>query len=428
VALILRLAFLQSLIASFGEGRLATFSPDMRNYWESAQRIFHETRFDDETILIFGPGYPTFVAAVGAIVGMDPYRILTVQIVLSSLTGILLALLVTEITGRRTYGLIAGALYATSLLAVEIAAFMWSEAVFLLMLTTSLLLLIRGLRIGSYWYHLLSGGLLACAILTRSFGQFIPLIYITIGVTYAWPLSRTRWPVVRKQMLGALIAAAIPIIVCCGWVVRNHEVHGVSQLALASPTALSRTASLAISESRGITMKQADSTFWAEVKRHPQYAQIPHRVFIDASVAAFNEQLMTRTWPFLALLVRNCWDNITTESAPGSLPPKPRWIDKPLNLIAQIPGFEYRGVLLMGLGAAVFWRARNYKALIILLLFCAYFGVVGTFAVNQGSRIFFPAQLTGLALTAAAWVKAYEWYVARRQTRATRYIPGQPEQ
>jgi hypothetical protein len=305
----------------------------------------------------------------------------------------------------------------SSMLAIVHTGLLLSEPVFLFILAASLLLLIRGLRAGSVWCFPWSGLLLAGAILTRSFGLFLPVVYLALGVVYAWPLSRARWPVIRRQLFGVLIATVIPVIICSAWVLHNQRIHRVSQFALATPAGLVRTARLAMSKFDGMTMEQADSVISEDMRRHPLYDQNRGQAFVEVSFAEFEKQLSARPGPLLWLLASNAWSNMTTETSSWWVPPRPSWINKQINAVSRIPYVQYRGILFMFLGAVVFWWTKQYRVLIVLLLFCAYFGAAGTFAWFQGARIFFPAQLTGLTLVAAVWVKAFDWYTAKLRTR-----------
>jgi hypothetical protein len=94
----------------------------------------------------------------------------------------------------------------------------------------------------------------------------------------------------------------------------------------------------------------------------------------------------------------------TTEGPPGKMP-----IISSLSPLLALPGVNYRSWFLMLFGVAMLWRLRKYRLLGFLSLVLIYFGVLGSFAFDQGSRIFYPAQMAGSILIAYPLVAVYDY-------------------
>jgi len=406
IALFLRLLFLNSLVHSAGTERLFQLSTDMRNYFGAAERIYRDFLFDHDGVLIFGPGYPTIIAILGAPFKMSAVAILTCQVLLSSVFTVLMAALTMTLTGRKSVGLVAGGLSAASLLAILYASFLWSETVFMLLVATSLFLLIEGMRCQRRWLCALSGALLGVAILTRSMAQGLPFMFVVIGIVYLWPIPLRQWRQVTHRLSGPLIAGAVALSISNAWVVRNYLVYDIPQVALASPMGLGKVNRLAMSSFEDIPYATADSLFVEKMRAHPDGFR---KAIYTVGVSEFRRYVTERPWSMALLLARNGFKNMTAESTTSHMPTRFKGIYKYFARILGVPGIKYRGLVLACLGALILLIQRHYRALMILVLLYLYFGAIGAFAIDQGSRIFFPAQIASLGLMSVALVQVGAW-------------------
>ena len=125
VALLLRLLFLALMLGQHESAdHLIRIAPDSSLYWSSAQSILENLDWDSKGVHIFGPGYPTILAAWSLISGSSPTLLLLIQVLVSTLSVILMAELSFQLTNDRTVSIAAGFLAATSLTSALII-FLW---------------------------------------------------------------------------------------------------------------------------------------------------------------------------------------------------------------------------------------------------------------------------------------------------------------
>ncbi len=164
------------------------------------------------------PGFPFLLASVYLVFGTGNH---VAAHVMFCLIGALLTLatwkLALEITDEAT------ALLASLLVAVYPNLLYWcmhfsSEPLYTLLLTTSLWLLLRGLRCGSLTDQSLAGLLLGYAVLTRPLAvYFVPCLALLVLV------AARRRP--RFATAGALLFFVAAVVPVAPWTARNWFVH-----------------------------------------------------------------------------------------------------------------------------------------------------------------------------------------------------------
>ena len=107
-ALVVRLLFFVLMLFQINPGDLSTIFPDAIDYSDSALAIGNEFQFQTEGVLLFGPGYPLFLAFLGSLLHLPPVGIIVVQILLSSLGSVLLAKLAYALIDNLRIALVAG--------------------------------------------------------------------------------------------------------------------------------------------------------------------------------------------------------------------------------------------------------------------------------------------------------------------------------
>ncbi|MGC9399906.1 MAG: ArnT family glycosyltransferase [Anaerolineae bacterium] len=164
------------------------------------------------------PLYPLFLAGVRLLSASAPGGYKVLQIILSSLTIIVIYALTYEVTGKKTCGLLAALLatfypplvaYAVGISTVTFETFF---------LTAGLWAMLKAIKRPSLFAAGLAGLLLALAGLTRStWLGLLPLVVVWIG---GYPANLRR----RSLTILALITTAGLIL--SPWFIRNYAVHG----------------------------------------------------------------------------------------------------------------------------------------------------------------------------------------------------------
>ncbi len=407
----MRLWFLKSLVGYVGVGRLFELSWDMRNYIGAAEAILREWRWDHLGVVTFGPGYPATIALAGAAFDLQPVPILILQILLSSVTPVLVGLIAEELTGRRLVGLVAASLSAVSLLSILFASFLWSETLFVFCVSASLLALLRGLAKPRRWLSILSGLLLGWAILPRSMRQLMPVACTLIAAINCWSHSNRTRRLMSNLLAGPLPAAAIALLMSGGWLVHNNLAHGLPTIALATPHGMAKIARLTELKVVGTPLPTIDSAFAAKIQDHPAASRRRFQAFYEVSTAEFARVLGGHPTGMVSTIAANAWINMTMESTPSHFPTHSATPYRQIIGFLRLPHIFYRGIVLTFIGGLILALRKQFKALLTLLTLYAYFAAVGAFAVDQGSRIFYPSQIASCVLMAVALVGI--WDLAR---------------
>ena len=133
---------------------------------------------DEAAILTFGPGYGVFLGANFFLFGVNPLGIILVQILLSSFICLMLYRLGHELTGMKSVGYIAGYMSALSFTAISLSTIILSDTFFLFLFLWGNLAFLLGLKNRKRSYFIFAGITIGLSILTRSIGQFWPLVLL----------------------------------------------------------------------------------------------------------------------------------------------------------------------------------------------------------------------------------------------------------
>lgn len=180
------------------------------------------------------PTYPLFLTAVLGALGNSLSAILIVQHLLGALTAGLTYWL-GRVTFGRAVGLIGGLLVAINGALIVAEHYLMSEALFIPLLSLSLLVLIQAGRSAGRWRYLLVGLLLAATALCRPIAQALfPLVPLALLMLGRRPLEALR---------GTALVAVGVLAVMLPWTVRNCLVAGeCSTIGVMGQAMLARTA------------------------------------------------------------------------------------------------------------------------------------------------------------------------------------------
>ena len=213
------------LVAIVGRARFlsagppAFVTPDSDDYLWPGYALASGLGFEPE--LRRTPLYPLFIALVLA-TGGNLATLVVVQhalgVVTAGLTFGLGRLAFGSVSGRLA-GLLAGLMAALSGPLLIYEHYLMSEALFTLVLTLALLLLVAALRRPTRSWLLAAGGAVALAGLTRPIGQAVVPIALGLPLLLALP----SWRVGLR--LATMVAIGI-VLVLAPWTLRNLVVHG----------------------------------------------------------------------------------------------------------------------------------------------------------------------------------------------------------
>ena len=148
-------------------------------------------------------------------------------LLLSAVCIIIVFLLGKEVFSSCTVGFLAAGIYAFYPYAIHHSLFWSSENLFLILLCTSWIFLIRAVRNDFNWkYSALCGGFLALANLTRPQGS---IIFILLGLTaacYFFRNLRKEKIFCRKLFCGGMIFSLTVLLVFLPWMIRNWRYGG----------------------------------------------------------------------------------------------------------------------------------------------------------------------------------------------------------
>jgi 4-amino-4-deoxy-L-arabinose transferase-like glycosyltransferase len=164
------------------------------------------------------PLYTVFLAAVLGVSGHSATAVKLAQILLSTLTAGLVFLLGTAWLGPRR-GLVAGTLCALYPTLIAFSHYLWSETLFVFLLTLAFWLVTRTRELPTWGEALAAGLVLGLGILTRG----MLLLFVPVIVAWLAWIHRERG---RDAFVRAAAVALVAAAVVLPWTVRSSTMHG----------------------------------------------------------------------------------------------------------------------------------------------------------------------------------------------------------
>jgi len=203
----------------------AAIEADTRSYVRPALALldngeFSQTRRHDRPEFFRTPGYPGFIAVVFGIFGKSRTALLLAQVLVSTLTALVVYLL-----GARMWSIPVG-LLAAALTTLDPLQLYSVETIMSENLATLLLVLVAGVGFFVFsrqkpklrWLALL-GLAMATATMVRPVTYYLPLLVILL-LAYRFLRRETPW----RSAVQMLVAFLVPVVVVIGgWQLRNHE-------------------------------------------------------------------------------------------------------------------------------------------------------------------------------------------------------------
>ncbi len=194
--------------------------PDSSTYLRLADNLLREGAF---SLMPFEPYIPDMIRTPGYPGFLIPFRALGVSFafiaLVQSAIGALVPLLIYD-TAKQLHApspRLAAWIVAADLCLILFTPMILSDGLFVLLLTLSLWLFIKGRNDGIYWWA--ASLVMGSAILVRPIGLYLPLLF------FLWMVAETRtW----KRPALILLIGLVPVF---GWKLRNDMIFGSAALS-----------------------------------------------------------------------------------------------------------------------------------------------------------------------------------------------------
>lgn len=400
--------------------RLLALTPDIADYIDAADKILASFDFSSTGVIIFGPGFPVWLAVQVAIFGKSPVILTIINIIFASLGSALLTAFAYKITKNRILSLIAGLLNAISFLAISLSCMLLSDALFFTVILAGLLIFAGGLESNRMARFVIAGLIFGVATLMRSVSQLFYVVLILYAIIYYHNQVGMHLGLLFKRLWRPAATVLIMILVIAGWSFRNQLTLGHSQTALSGYGGLKALTVLAradlnnseYSKELGLYVDQLNAARDAAADTAGE-----EYVFTRFVRKSFDEIALNHPLVVAGAWAKNVISNINDEWGVHYWF-FPAWEQKLRNITSWCDkkGLNYRVSLISLIGLFIFLRMRKYRAVLILCTIYCYFAFIAGFSVWQGARIFYPGQIAQNILMAAALIKLYEFLAARLRT------------
>jgi 4-amino-4-deoxy-L-arabinose transferase-like glycosyltransferase len=396
LAFTLRIIFLLTSISQIGLDGISRASPDGVLYINMAEDIINGTNDYENGFFSFGPGFAYLLAAVFAVGGKGLFPFLILQIIISSLSCVLIYRLAVLLTRSYSVATVAGILSAISYTSIMQSLVVLSDISFFFIFLLSLILYIKGFDTGRWRYFIGAGLLAGIAILFRSVGQFWPFMMIIL----VYPLIRfgTRLPSfathTRRLFLKSIVAVMLAVCIVSIWVVRNVFVHELPILADAGVNGAARVTILVLERIEERPMAEIWPRLQREYMEEHRLKELTPRDSYSFFVDQIRRTVYEHPKEFAMTYIELLWQNLNEISYfhRRLLPDFNREI---IALEYKIKNLwlNYVNFVLSMCGLLILLITRQYRAFAVLAGVYIYFAVFIGFGYWQGSRLFFPGQI-----------------------------------
>lgn len=218
-AIVLRLIFLAFMYMQLGSGEIIKIIPDIIKYVNAADFILHQNYDGAFNLYLVGPGYPSFLAIFRLIFGNAVWPILAGQILLSSISCILIYRIGLLLLNDRRVSFLAGLLATVPITSISLSNIVLTESLFFFLFALCLYFLLKGFNSDRWHYFILSGIFGGLSVLVRSVTQFFPVLIILFSIII--PLKKPAF--IRKRLIVKSVVSALLILSIAGtWGLRNY--------------------------------------------------------------------------------------------------------------------------------------------------------------------------------------------------------------
>ncbi|MCP4569506.1 MAG: phospholipid carrier-dependent glycosyltransferase [FCB group bacterium] len=394
-ALILRFGYLLLMLGQVSGDEIMGMIPDSGNYVGIARGLIDIGPADENSILIYGPGYGYFLGCIFFLFGVGPFAVILIQIILSSVSCLLIYKLGRDLTGSKAVGIVAGLLSATSFTSISLASIVLSDTLFFFLFLSGNLLFLHGLKNERRLFHVGAGVAIGCAILVRSIGQFWPLAMLLF--IFILPFEQARgwqWKKRLHLIKTAGIAPLIALLIMSAWMTRNYSHYSVPVVAFTSAGGPANIAAQALAQIENREAGDIQAEWFNEYTKATGDEDVSYidkyRISGAAARSVFYEHPGEMIDVYRALI----WENLNTSNELyRSQLPAYKWpIVAKMNWLRERSFFYLCFWLCMG-GFFLMVLLRKWRLLMVTGIIYIYFAMMIGFTQWQGSRLFYPGQI-----------------------------------
>ena len=218
MALIVRLSYMAAASYCMGFEAFSTFAPDSKLYQIVAEHMLVGHLRGPSVLLIIGPGYGAVLAAIQWMFGPHEVFPILFNILLGSLSPLLVYLIATRLVENRWVALAAGLISALSLTGTTTSCHIMTDQPLFFFYAAALLSFILGYQRRSRGWFITAGLTAAAALMVRGSGQLaIPVFGVLALVLPVKPLYASRRELILRAGLAVLIAGSAVF----AWSLRN---------------------------------------------------------------------------------------------------------------------------------------------------------------------------------------------------------------
>jgi len=414
LALLLRLTLLAASNDQVGTAKVLEDCWDCRAYINAALYLEGQAAGAGHYLFYYGPGYPYFLALINIFFNSHPVPLLVFNIALSALSCLLIYSLAIRLTESYPLAVIAALLSAISYTSIMLSCVIMSDTFYFFIFLSGLIIYLKGLSDWRWRWFILSGFLVGAAILTRSIGQFWPLVMIIIAAVYIRGHRKsgpTPPRAISNMLVKVSVAVMIPIIILSAWMVRNYQVHGVFALAITSANGPASLAAQTIERLEGTPANQTMTGWVEEYKGATGRSSLAlGEVFRVYSTRGW-ETLDTLKWEAAKTYFMILWENLNSINfLHRLLVPRCGYFMFPVEIFIGDHYLNCLCFVLSMLGFLILLLRRKFQTALVLACVYGYYASMLGFYRWQYSRHFLPGQIAWAILIAIVIVSAGQFF------------------
>lgn len=169
------------------------------------------------------PFYPYFLKLILQ-VGLDYPEAITFQLLLGSVTAVLVSVFIYKLSKNNLIALIAGLIVAIDISSIHMANRIMTETWFTFVFVLFLFSFLAFVKNKHYLNLILSGLLLGILLLIRPVATYLPFVFVIYFLFLSIDL--------KKKVTYGLLLVTIPFLVASPWYYRNYKTFGVPFLSI----------------------------------------------------------------------------------------------------------------------------------------------------------------------------------------------------
>ena len=415
IAFLIRFYFLSISLSQIGLDGLVNATVDSTNYMKMANWLlgadipYPEGRFFD-----WGIGHAAWLAGI-LFIFRSPFWIFIFQIIISSISCGFIYKLGVYFTGDKKVGWFASLLLALSVTSINLSILILSDTLYFFLMLFGFYLFIKGLENNKWVYFILAGFLNGYGVLTRSIGQFWFLVLILIAIITIYSNSEKKniksiYISNKKLILKIGMSILIILIMTSFWVGRNYSKYNIPTLAFTSARSVANVAGWTNEGLIGQKTRELHLSWINEYKIENNLNSIPYGESYNLYMSKGKEYIFKHPIESFITYIQTIGENITKINMLHRVA-FPDWqhYTYKIEQIITLNKLNYINIIFC-LGGFIFLiLKKNYRILFILIFIYFYYALLIGGIKYQGSRLFYPAQMSAVLLISIIIVNSCDY-------------------